>query len=151
MLIFLSSFPDIKRFHQKYPLFTPSDFKSEPYIDMVKEQAWVFMKRIFGNGTKNSVLFEKAQAPKSTRSAEHEKVYLPLPSIFHWWPQFGPIVSKALAKDDSTEGNLAQYHVIIFSSINPLWQVTIMSAECDNCVIACIDSTHGWDTSKWWY
>jgi hypothetical protein len=53
---------------------------SEPYIDTVKEAHHQFADIIFDNGT-NSVHFEKTNSPTTKRTAEHEMICLPLPSI----------------------------------------------------------------------
>jgi hypothetical protein len=135
--------PDIKIFYREHSLVIPIGFKVEAYIPSIKE-ARCFAERLLNLGTV-PVSYEKTGSPHCARTAEHEMFCLSIPSMED--PDYGHIVVKAKEKDDLSGENKAQDHLVVFTTLNLLRQVTIASHDYGNHVMACIDSTHGGDAS----
>ena len=121
--------PDIQSFFLSHTLVIPGKFEVVSYLLTVMETR-LFAERLFLLGTK-PVLYNKSQspsttstaAPGTTRTAKHDMICLAIPSLDN--PDYGSIVLKPLEKDNASGPNKAQDHIVVFSSMNLLWQYTI--------------------------
>jgi hypothetical protein len=74
---------------------------------------------------------------------EHEMIVLGLPASNH--PTLGHLVREARQLDDKENGE-AEKHIVIFSSINLLFQCLVAKEKFHSKIMANMDSTHGGDS-----
>jgi hypothetical protein len=134
---------DIKIFRDKHALKLSGNFKPTSNLDTIL-QARVLAEQICNEGTK-TIRHNLKAAPNGelAYTPEHEMFCLPLPSEDD--PDYGHIMKMAREKDNLSSGD-AEDHLVPFTSINLLRQVTIASKKYGNKLMMCIDSTHGSDS-----
>jgi hypothetical protein len=127
--ILVQYLPNIQSFCLLHTLVITATFQVVSYLPTVLETR-LFAEQLFSLGTK-PVIYSKSRsasttstAPHSTaRTAEHEMICLAIPSLDD--PDYGSIIRKAQEKDAASGPNKAQDHIVVFSSMNLLWQYTI--------------------------